>query len=279
MYAELVPFLRCRSCQQSLEAHPTRYADDGEYLAGALVCTRCSVCATIHQGIADFLGPPRPFSLTQVINEWPHTAWGYERLWRPFALSLFSGSRFPYHTELPIVVALARPWRAGLFVDVACSNGLYARALARTRQGAPGHVVGVDHALPMLLDARRRARRAGLRISYVRAVAQDLPFASSAAAGVTIGGSLNEIGDLDGCLAEVRRVLAPAERFVAMTLVRSEALPVRLLQTAVGPGGIRFWRPDELIDRFAAHGLRLCARWQRGIVLFTGCHNDRKPPP
>jgi SAM-dependent methyltransferase len=114
----------------------------------------------VRDGIADFLGPPRPPTPAQITNEWPLTAWVYERGWRPFALTLLSGEPFPYRRELPLITALAEPRRGGLYLDVACSNGLYARALARSLAGAPGHVVGVDHSLPMLKQARQYARDA-----------------------------------------------------------------------------------------------------------------------
>jgi len=163
---------------------------------------------------------------------------------------------------------MAQPARGGLYFDIACSNGLYARALARNLRGAAGHVAGIDHSLPMLAQARRFAHTAGLRISYLRAEAQALPIASGLAAGVTIGGSLNEIGDLGGCLAEVRRALAPGGRYVAMTLARAATPSGRALQRLLAPGGIHFWRSDELVSHMARAGLRALERQQHGLVMF-----------
>jgi ubiquinone/menaquinone biosynthesis C-methylase UbiE len=122
--------------------------------------------------------------------------------------------------------------------------------------------------LPMLAQARRFAHGAGLQISYLRAKAQALPITSGAAAGVMIGGSLNEIGDLDACLAEVRRSLAAGARYVAMTLARARTPCGRLLQQLLGFGGIAFWTPAELEAAFARHGLRTVARWKYGLVMF-----------
>ncbi|PJF45722.1 MAG: methyltransferase type 11, partial [Candidatus Thermofonsia Clade 3 bacterium] len=93
---------------------------------------------------------------------------------------------------------------------------------------------------------RQRARAAGVRVSYLRASAQSLPVASSAASGVTIGGSLNEIGDLDACLREVRRILARDGRFVTMTLLKGQSAVGRTVQHIVSAGGIAFWSPEEL---------------------------------
>jgi ubiquinone/menaquinone biosynthesis C-methylase UbiE len=203
-----------------------------------------------------------------VTNDWQLTAWVYERVWRPFALSLFGGEPFSYRRELPLMARMTQASRGGLYLDVACSNGLYARALARTMGGAAGHVAGIDHSLPMLAQARRFARDAGLRISYLRAAAQALPIAAGQAAGVVIGGSLNEIGDLDTCLAEVRRTLRPDGRYVAMTLARAATPYGRAFQQLLRPGGIQFWSSSELEARFARHGLRTIERQQYGLVMF-----------
>ena len=274
MYQELLPFLTCPSCRQtvSLQRAHTDRAD--EIVSGALACAACGSHYPIDQGIADFLGPPRPPTPAQVVNEWPATAWAYERAWRPFALSLLSREPFSYRRELPLIAHMAQPWRGGLYLDVACSNGLYARALVRTMRGADGHVAGIDHSMPMLAQARQFARDAGLRISYVRATAQALPFAANQAAGVVIGGSLNEIGDLDTCLAEIRRALRPDGRYVAMTLARAATLPGRAVQRLLGPGGVQFWSSGELEARFAQHGLQVIERRQSGLVMFHAAVPD-----
>jgi SAM-dependent methyltransferase len=271
MYPELLPNLRCLSCQSDLRMQVAVRDDTTEIIVGQLACRTCAASYPVRDGIADFLGAVRPSAAAQLINDWRLTAWGYERLWRPFALTLLSQRPFPYRHELPLIAALIEPQRGGLYLDIACSNGLYARALTRAMRGATGHAVGVDHALPMLVEARRVARTAGLRISYIRAEAQRLPIASGAARGVTIGGSLNEIGDLDGCLSEVRRTLAADGRYVAMTLTQATTGRGRAVQNLAASGGIRFWTPDELVACFRQHGLRSVGRWRYGIVLFTQC--------
>jgi SAM-dependent methyltransferase len=244
------------------------HAADDEIIGGDLTCAGCGAHYPVRDGIADFLGPPRPPTPAQITNELPPTAWIYERGWRPFALSLLSGESFPYRRELPLIAGLIEPQRGGLYLDVAYSNGLYARALARMLRGAPGHVAGFDHSMPMLKQARRYARQAGLRISYVRAKAQALPVVAYAAAGVVIGGSLNEIGDLDTCLAEVRRTLAGDGRYLAMTLARAATPAGRMFHQLLGIGGIEFWTPEELSRAFSQRGLWTVSRWKYGLVMF-----------
>jgi ubiquinone/menaquinone biosynthesis C-methylase UbiE len=240
----------------------------GEIVGGDLTCMGCRAAYPIAGGIADFLGPPQPPTPAQRVNDLSATAWFYERGWRLFALTLLSGERFPYRRELPLIAGLVEPWRGGLYLDIACSNGLYARALARTMRGVVGQVAAVDHSLPMLRQARRYALQAGLRISYLRAKAQALPIAPQSAAGVVIGGSLNEIGDVDACLAQVRRVLADDGRYVAMTLARATTRAGRRFQQLMGLGGIEFWTPDELAVAFRRHDLRRVAAWKYGLVMF-----------
>lgn len=272
MYAEALEFLRCprhTDAPLALE-RGARYDGDGSIRRGRLRCPICRACYPIDGGILDLLGPlALPRSPAQIVNYLPPTAWGYERLWRPRALPLLAGEPLGYARELPLIVGLAAPGRGGLFVDVACSNGLYARALERARGGAPGHTIGVDHALPMLRQARAYARAEGLRISYVRASAQALPVAPGSAAIVAMGGSLNEIGDAGRALAQLRRTLAPDGRCVMMGLVRAETAAGRALQGALGAGGVAFWPLAELNRRCAEAGLRLRAQWRHRVVVFS----------
>jgi ubiquinone/menaquinone biosynthesis C-methylase UbiE/uncharacterized protein YbaR (Trm112 family) len=268
MFDPLLPFLRCLVCRADLTLHNPVRDTQHEIITGMLVCGGCAAHYPIHHGIVDVLGPPRPPSIAQLTNELAPTAWAYERLWRPHALTLLSGEVFPYARELDLVTTWVAPERGGLIIDLACSNGLYARALApKLPQGSV--IVGVDHSLPMLLDARQRAQALGLPISYIRAKAQNLPFAEHGAAAVAIGGSLNEIGDLAACLAEVWRVVAPNGRFVAMTLTRHPRWFEQAIQQLLLPSGIRFWSTAELVEQFAAQHMQVIEQLQYGIVLFT----------
>jgi SAM-dependent methyltransferase len=272
MYPEALDYLTCpRHPAAPLALEPgARSGAGGAILAGSLRCPECRARYPISGGIPDLLGPlALPDSPAQLTNYLAPTAWAYERTWRPRALTLLSGEPFGYDRELPLVAGLADPARGGLIVDVACSNGLYARALERARGAAPGHVVGVDHAMPMLRQARAYAENAGLRITYVRAKAQALPFAPGAAAALAMGGSLNEIGDVDRALRELRRALAPGGRCVLMCLVRGATPPGRALQAALGLGGVDFLPLDALNLRFAAAGLTLKAQWRYGVVVFS----------
>jgi len=272
MYAEALDYLTCPHhpvAPLTLEAGEQR-AEDGEIVTGALRCPVCAARYPVAEGIADLLGPIRfPETLTQALNLLPLTAWGYERTWRPNALTALTGEPFGYQRELPLITGMAAPERGGLMVDVACSNGLYARALDHARGNAPGHVVGIDYAMPMLQQARAFARAEGLRISYVRARAEALPFGAGTASVLAMGGSLNEIGNSARALRELRRVLAPAGRVALMCLIRDDRAPGRAVQSFLGLAGVSFPTLDQLNRAFAAAGLRLRAQWRYRVVVFS----------
>lgn len=268
MYADLLPVLSCPRCG----AHPLTLlgalTDDhsDEILAGALRCTRCSTQTAIRDGIWDALGDePLPMTPAQITNYVPLTATIYERGWRRLALSLMSGRHFPWREELTLMRELVQPQPGNVYIDVACSEGLYARALAR-----PGVIVaGIDHAWAFVRQARQRARDQGLRISYIRAAAEVLPFASSSAHGVVMGGSLNELDDQRCALHEIRRVLNPDGRFFTMNLVQAGSVWGRALQRALGSGGIVFPSLATLAEWFKRADLQPRAQWRWRVVSIT----------
>jgi SAM-dependent methyltransferase len=272
VYPEALSYLRCPhhpAHALTLAADAVQGAD-GAICGGTLTCVGCAARYPIRDGIADLLpGLGLPPTLAQLTNALPVAAWAYERSWRPRALTLLTGEPFGYERELPLVVGLADVPRGGLIVDVACSNGLYARALERARNGLPGHVIGIDHSLPMLKQARAFAQSEGVQISFVRARAQALPFAPAAAATLVMGGSLNEIGDSGKALDELRRTLAPDGHCVLMSLVAGSTTAGRTLQAGLGLGGVEFPPLTELNRRLAIAGLRLRAQWRYRVVVFS----------
>ena len=213
----------------------------------------------IRAGVIDLLGTPRPQSIAAWSNEWSLTAWAYERLWRPRSLSILSGQSYPYSRELPAVSA-AIPATARVILDLACSNGLYARAAAPQHPQAT--IIGIDRSLPMLIEAQRRAVAANLPITYVRADARTLPIAAASVDCTLIGGSLNEMEDLDRIWAEVTRVSTAAATFYSMHLLRTGTRSPRLL----GLGGITLFGADDVPTALIHTGWSVTDRQQTGIV-------------
>jgi SAM-dependent methyltransferase/uncharacterized protein YbaR (Trm112 family) len=266
MYTGLLPFLQCPICA----AHPLSLVEAeetaGEIVAGVLHCTHCSTQTQITDGIWDTLaGDPLRLTPAQITNYLPLAAKGYEPLWRWQALSRLSGQRFPLREELTLLRDLMEPRAEQFYVDVACSVGLYARTLAR----AGATVVGVDHSWAMLREARRVAKKQGLRISYVRARAQALPFRPGTASGTTMGGSLNEIGDEQRALREMARVTHEHGRLFCMNLLRAESAWGRALQDLLGTGGIDFFDRSTLNGWLADAGWQPRAQWRWRVVVIT----------
>lgn len=76
--------------------------------------------------------------------------------------------------------------------------------------GIPGRGhVGADFCLDMLTVARRKGRTRRRSVAWVGADALVLPFRSASFAAVTVAFGLRNLADLDGGLAETRRVLRP----------------------------------------------------------------------
>jgi SAM-dependent methyltransferase len=266
MYADILPFLQCPVCATRPLSLVEADEADGEIVAGVLRCTFCSTQTQIVDGIWNTLaGHALPLTPAQITNYLPLAAKGYEPLWRWQALSLMSGRRFPLREELTLLRHLIQPRADQIFVDVACSVGLYARTLAR--DGAT--VVGVDHSWAMLRQARRVAKQQGLRISYVRARAQALPFVDGAAAGATMGGSLNEIGDEQGALSEMARVTQADGRLFCMNLLQAESGWGRALQDLLGTGGIDFFDQPMFNNWLINSGWQPRAQWRWRVVAIT----------
>ena len=251
MHTTIPTCIVCPTCGAAIDWAPGNPAH-------AVVCTNAHTFP-VHGGVIDLLGAPRPQSIAAWSNEWRITAWAYERLWRPRSLSILSGQPFPYSRELPAVAA-AIPSDARIILDLACSNGLYARTAAQQHPQAT--VIGIDRSLPMLIDAQRRATVAQLAITYVRADARALPLATASVDCTLIGGSLNEMEDLPRIWAEVARISTPAATFYSMHLLRTSAHSPRLL----GLGGITLFGTDDIPTALTHAGWALIDRQQTGIV-------------
>ena len=229
---------------------------------GTLGCAACDRTTEIIDRVWQAMGD-RPWSktLAQLSNVTPPTPQIYERLWRVRSLSILSGRSFPNAEELNELALALRPEAGKVFVDVACSEGLYARALAA--RGAT--VIAVDHSRPFL---RRVLHRAGdLPIVAVRALAQHLPIISGGLDGAGMGASLNEIGDQSTAVGEMARVLLPAGAVFSMSLTTATTSFGRLIQRVLGPAGITMPTADATVEMFERAGLTIDSRRLDRIVL------------
>ncbi len=114
-----------------------------------------------------------------------------------------------------IAARMARP-QGAVALDLATGTGDLAIELHR--QGA-GTVIGADYCEPMLAAAARKLAHVGIdRTVLVVADALALPFPDCSFDCVTSAFLLRNVVDLPGSLAEMRRVLRPGGRAVALEL-------------------------------------------------------------
>ena len=237
LITDFLPLLTCPYCgtgSQQLSTGPTGVP---HHENATLRCSQCARTTDVIDGIWHAMGTHRAsHSLAQLSNLAAPTARWYEDVWRKRSLTLLSRRSFPNSEELLELTQAVAPGPGRCMLDVACSEGLYARALARA--GSP--VIAVDHSMVFLEKLRTRCERENLSVLPVRALAQHLPVANHMMAGVGMGGSLNEIGDAAQAVAEIARVLHADGHFFSMHLLRSHTWKGRGAQLLAGPAGIKF---------------------------------------
>jgi demethylmenaquinone methyltransferase / 2-methoxy-6-polyprenyl-1,4-benzoquinol methylase len=109
--------------------------------------------------------------------------------------------------------------RPARWLDLCCGTGdmcFLAERVAGVR------ITGADFTLPMLAVARRRKIAERSASSLVQADALRLPFADGTFDVITVGYGLRNLADLEGGLAEMRRVLAPEGRAVILDFGKPE---------------------------------------------------------
>jgi ubiquinone/menaquinone biosynthesis C-methylase UbiE len=128
--------------------------------------------------------------------------------------------------------------------DIGCGPGTAARSAARL--GAL--VVGVDPAPVMLRVARLLTRRRAAAVRYLKGSAEALPMSDSSVSVAWSIACVHHWADLDAGLREVRRVLKPEGRLVAIErLTRPGA-------TGLASHGWTVEQANEFADRCRAHG-------------------------
>ena len=114
-------------------------------------------------------------------------------------------------------LSLARLRAGESVLDIGCGTGTLAIA-AKRQVGPNGHVNGTDASNEMLLRASRKARKAGMDVAFQTALVESLPFSDGTFDIVLSTLMLHHLpGTLRGkCAAEVRRVLKPGGRLLAI---------------------------------------------------------------
>ena len=223
----------------------------------------------IKNGYLDTLGRSLGAdNIANLTNYLPGAGFGYEPLWRVHSLSLLTGEHFTNERELRMMTSLVQLDRGGLFLDLGCSAGLYTRTMA-DRLGDEGYMVGLDISPSMLREAVRRSRKAGVHPSFIRADADNLPFADTSFAGILCGGTLNELGHPARALREACRVLEPGGRIAIMGILEAETKSGGYFQRFLKTGGVQFFATDEVENLLTDAGLEPDPIISRGPVFFV----------
>jgi len=243
--------------------------EDGLILSGATRLPATGETYPVKGGYLDLLeGRFGGDNVANLTNFLPGAGRGYEPLWRVRSLNLLTGTDFSNEREIGIIAEGVGLERGGLFLDLGCSAGLYARNLARSL-GERGDVIGIDISPSMLREAARRAKETGAGPSFARADAASLPFADESFSGAVCGGTLNELGHPQRALDETRRVLQPGARLAIMGILEASTPNGRLLQRLLSTGGIRFFAPENLRKMLDAAGFDPDPVATHGAVFFA----------
>jgi ubiquinone/menaquinone biosynthesis C-methylase UbiE len=102
-------------------------------------------------------------------------------------------------------------------LDVGCGTGSLAIA-ARRRVGERGSVYGIDASAPMIGRARRKAKKAGVEVTFGNGVAESLPFPDARFDVVVNTVMLHHLPlkARHDCVGEMRRVLKRSGRLLVV---------------------------------------------------------------
>lgn len=259
-----VHLYRCLSCgREGLTQSPGREQGSA---ADRVYCPSCGQIYPITaSGAVDFIGSSSDLHLTpaQAIAHLPGFAWGYDRLWRPWALSLLTGESFGSERESQLLAELVG--EEDPILDLGTAGGYWSRLiLARDPQRT---VVGLDNAAGVLAEAAQQAQPHWQHYSLMRARAEQLPLASGTFGAVISGATLNEL-PLDPCLREIARVLRPGGAFVSMHSQQVQGWG-QMVQQWLEATGLHFFSETQLREHLQQVGLQLERYLSLGWVAFV----------
>ncbi len=144
------------------------------------------------------------------------------------------------------LIQLAAPAPGENVLDVGCGTGTLAIALHA--KVAPGDVHGIDASPQMIEVANEKSAKAGLDVDFQVALIEAIPFPEHSFDLVTSSLMLHHLPDdlKRTGLAEIRRVLKPGGRFVAMDLATESHSRLGHLLSILGYG----WG-ESVVDKLA----------------------------
>lgn len=253
---------------------------DGVIMRGR-VRSRSGANYEVRKGYLDLLeGRRGAYNLANLSNFLPGAGRFYEPLWRVRSLELLTGKSFPNQREVELVAEMVELDRAGAYLDLGCSAGLYTRgmSLLLDELSADSGMIGVDIAPSMLQEAVSRSLEAETFPSYARADAHDLPFHDASFVGVVCGGTLNELGDPAAALREASRVLVPGGRMAIMGILKSSKTGGTAMQRLLSTGGVQFFTREELEGLLEGAGFEVESLKTYGPVFFAAAQRRYEFP-
>lgn len=232
-----------------------------------IYCPQCGqVYPLMHERIADFLSPlpaAPALSPAQSLAHTPLFTWGYERLWRPWSLSLLTGDSFPPEQEASLLRELVG--EPSTVLDLGAAHGYWSRMLLTQRPELT--LIGIDNAAGVLRESLHQIQPQWTHYSLIRAQAEQLPLATNSVQAVVIGATLNEL-PLVPCLQEVARVLQPQGVLVSMHSQRVDEGWGHWAQQSLKLSGLQFFSRDELTAACEGVGLRVQRYLSYGVIAF-----------
>lgn len=148
-------------------------------------------------------------------------------------------------------------------LDVGCGTGTLA-LLAKQQVGPSGSVFGVDASPTMIARAEKKARKARLNIEFRNALVETLPFPDAHFDVVTSTLMLHHLPSKlrNRCAAEIKRVLKPKGRVLAIDFVTSPQEKKGLIAHLHRHGHISF---SEMETIFGDAGMKLAESGPLGI--------------
>jgi ubiquinone/menaquinone biosynthesis C-methylase UbiE/uncharacterized protein YbaR (Trm112 family) len=298
MYLNLPVILKCLFCGHE----GLRLGDNANVqtcngfetvITGRVYCPQCQASYPVADGIVNFLARSTPnIGLGQWTNQVPLTAYGYERFWRPKALSLLGGREWLPAEEHATIVRMLDSRQGNwlqevsthddiaYFLDQGCSTCFYARAIVKAFQNSRlrlkgannGHVAAIDNSWVMLQESRSYIEREGLTgyISLIRADAENMPFIKGAFAGIANGGSLNEFKHTLPALTEARRTLDKQGNAVFMVQMAAKKAPGKYINRFITLGsGIKFFELERLNRLFRQAQFKVLEQQYEGLISIS----------